>query len=130
LDEEVGAATRGLEKPTTDEIEESKLPEKIGTSYRAMYAHGMHFRIKFAEDDKVTTESGVSAVVWRRNRARAQNRGGHLESAKYVDWIEEILELDYHSHCCVLLVCSWIPVGARILIFFALDFKLVLKPEV
>jgi hypothetical protein len=29
---------------------------------------------------------------------------------EYVGWIEEILELDYRNHCCIVFVCSWIPV--------------------
>jgi hypothetical protein len=28
---------------------------------------------------------------------------------EYAGWIEEILELNYRSHCCIVLLCSWIP---------------------
>ena len=28
---------------------------------------------------------------------------------EYVGWIEEILELNYQSHCCIILLCLWIP---------------------
>jgi hypothetical protein len=28
---------------------------------------------------------------------------------EYVGWFEETLELDYRSHCCIVLFCSWIP---------------------
>jgi hypothetical protein len=52
-----------VEKPTQEELEESTLPEKVATSYRAMYAHGMHLRIRSAEEEKVTCDSGVAAAV-------------------------------------------------------------------
>jgi hypothetical protein len=42
-------------------------------------------------------------------RSEGSWRVGELEGMKYVGWIEEILELDYKSHCCIVLLCSWIP---------------------
>jgi hypothetical protein len=32
-----------------------------------------------------------------------------FEIVEYVGWIEEILELTYRNHCCIVLVYSWIP---------------------
>jgi hypothetical protein len=103
LQEEVEAAANSTEKPLANEFEESKPPEQVATSYRAMYAHGMYFRIKSAEDDKVTCDSGVAAAIWRRNRGHRVNRPWELESREFVGWIEEILEVDYHNHCCIVL---------------------------
>jgi hypothetical protein len=109
LQEEVATAANSTEKPIYDEFKESKLPEHVATSYRAMCAHGMHLRIKSAEDDKVTCDNGVAAAILRRNRGRRVSRPWELESREFVGWIEEILELDYRSHSCIVLVCSWIP---------------------
>lgn len=97
-----------LDKPTKDEFEESRLLEKVATAYRAMYAHGMHLQIKSVEEEKVTIDSRVVATMWHRNRGKAVNKVGHLETVNYIGWIEEILELDYRSQCCIVLVCSWI----------------------
>jgi hypothetical protein len=63
LQEKVGKAANTTNKPSEDEFEESRLPEKVGTTYRAMYVHGMHLRVKSAEDKKVTCDSGVAAGV-------------------------------------------------------------------
>ena len=45
LQEEVGKAMQTDDKPTNDVFQASKLPERMATGYRAMYAHGMHLRI-------------------------------------------------------------------------------------
>jgi hypothetical protein len=65
--------------------------------------------IKFAKDEKVTCDTKVATLVWRRNRGWAADMAGLLESADFVGWIEEILELDYRNHCCIVFICSWIP---------------------
>ena len=109
LEEEVGKAAQTNDKPTEDVINGSRLPERMATGYRAMYAHGMHLRIREAEQDKVTSDSGVAAAVSERRRRRDNEVVDEIDTAEYVGWIEEILELNYRSHCCVVLVCSFIP---------------------
>ena len=86
--------------------EASRLPGKVAIGYRAMYIHSMHVRIREVEEDKVTCNSGVAVAVWERRRSREGNSRDELDTAKYVGWVEEILELNYYSHCCVVLVCS------------------------
>ena len=108
LQQEVGAAADSVVKPSAEEVEESRLPENVAIAYRAMYAHGMHLRIRTAEEEKVTCDSAVAAAVLRRNRGRSSGRGGQLQKQKYVGWVEEIMELDYRNHYYVVLVCSWI----------------------
>jgi hypothetical protein len=63
LEEEVSTAANSSEKPSNEEFEESRLPEQIGIAYRAMYAHGMHLRVRSAEEEKVTFDSGVASAV-------------------------------------------------------------------
>ena len=110
LKEEVGNAYNNSdEKPSVDVYESSRLPEVIATGYRAMYAHGMHLRIQGAEVEKVTCDSGVAAAVLERRRSRNAETVDDVISAEYVGWIQEILELNYRSHCCIVLLCSWIP---------------------
>jgi hypothetical protein len=89
--------------------EASRLPEEVATGYRAMYAHGIHLRIRETKRDKVTSDSGVAAAVSTHSRSRNVNYTEDLVTTEFVGWVEEILELNYRSHCCIVLVCSWIP---------------------
>ena len=95
---EVQQAIGGPNEPPLDVIEALKLPERGATSYRAMYTHGMHFRVQSAENDKVTCDSGVAASVVCRTVGRLGNESQHWGSHEYVGSIEEILELNYRSH--------------------------------
>jgi hypothetical protein len=106
---EVGEIAGGPNEQDTDVMEASKFPEIVATAYRAMYAHGMHLRIKTTEEEKLCCDSALAASVWRRNRAIEGSHSGSLESMEYVGWIKEILELNYWSRYCIVLLCSWIP---------------------
>jgi hypothetical protein len=66
---EVGEVVGGPNELDTDVMEASKLPEIVAIAYRAMYAHGMHLRIKTSEEEKLCCDSAIVASVWRRNRA-------------------------------------------------------------
>ena len=112
LKDEVEKANNSNEKPSLDVYNASRLPKTMAIGYRAMYAHGMHLRIRGAEEDKVTRDSGVAAAVWERRRSRNIECEDDLFTSEYVGWVEEIIELNYSSHCCVVLLCSWIP-GAQ-----------------
>jgi hypothetical protein len=96
------------EKPTNDQLQASKLLERVATTYRAMFAKGMHLRVRSAEEEKVTCDSGVASSIFRPGSGRGRDNFTSFEAAEYIGWIEEILELEYHIHCCVVLVCSWV----------------------
>jgi hypothetical protein len=83
------------------------LPKVRATGYCHMYAHGMHFHIRDVEEEKITCDSVIAASVWRRTR-RDFKESREMETVQYVGWIQEILELDYRSHCCIVLLCSWV----------------------
>jgi hypothetical protein len=68
----------------------------------------MHLRIRGAEEDKVTCDNGVATAVWKRKRSRDRNTMNELDTAEYVGWVEEIIELNYRSHYCIVVLCSWI----------------------
>jgi hypothetical protein len=80
----VEEVANSVDKPSQEEVEESKLPEKMGTAYRVMYVHGMHMRIRSAEEEKVTCDSGVATAVLRRSKGRASERSGEVEKMEYV----------------------------------------------
>jgi hypothetical protein len=73
-----------------------------------MYAQGMHLRVRSAEEEKVTCDSGIAASVSRGTSGRSRGNPACFQAHEYIGWIEEIVELDYRSHCCAVLVCSWV----------------------
>jgi hypothetical protein len=93
------------EKPSNDQFQASKLPEQQTTGYKAMYVWGNHFRVRSVEKEKVTCDSGIASNVLRAWRGRGTGNQRLFEPAEYIGWIEEILELEYRSHCCIVLVC-------------------------
>ena len=109
LRNEVSATAESLFKPSADVVQASHLPKICATRYKHMYAQGMHFRIKDAEEDKVTCDSAVVASVSKKITRRESVNLGKIETVEYVGWIQEILELNYRSHCCIVLLCSWVP---------------------
>jgi hypothetical protein len=104
----ISDSTESDDKPSANQVEASKLPEQQATAYRAMYARGMHLRVRSAEEEKVTCDSEIASSIFRAARGRGNENPGYFEAAEYIGWIEEILELEYRSHCCVVLVCSWV----------------------
>ena len=73
-----------------------------------MYAWGNHFKVRSDEKEKVTYNSGIASNILKACRRRGSRNPGLFETTKYIGWIEEILELEYQSHCCIVLVCSWV----------------------
>jgi hypothetical protein len=71
-----------------------------------MYAHRMHLIIYTMEEEKVTCNSAVASTVFKRDRPDGTFQLGSIETKEYVGWIQEILELNYQLHYCIVLVCS------------------------
>jgi hypothetical protein len=80
-----------------------RLPKKKATSFRSMWAHGMHIRIRTVEVNNVTRDCGVAATFERQD---PEGEFGDVVNIEYIGTVEEILELDYRSHCCLVLVCD------------------------
>jgi hypothetical protein len=108
LQRAVATACDSSSKPSEDVIQASKLPESRATAYRAMYANGMHLMIRTAEEDKVTCDSAIAAVVWKRVQGTNNDDGAPLDKMEYVGSVEEILELNYRTNCVIVLICSWV----------------------
>jgi hypothetical protein len=73
-----------------------------------MYARGMHPRVQSTEEENVTCDSRIASSDLRDAHGRGNENPGLFEATEYIGWIEEILELEYRSHYCVVLVCSWV----------------------
>jgi hypothetical protein len=63
LQEAVAIVSESGDKPSEDIIEASKLPDIRTTGYHAMYANGMHLRIRTTEEEKITCDSAVASAV-------------------------------------------------------------------
>jgi hypothetical protein len=74
----------------------------------------MHLRVRTTEEEKVTCDSGIAASISRACTRRGRGNPVCFQPAEYIKWIEEIVELDYQSHCCVVLVCSWVRAVAEL----------------
>jgi hypothetical protein len=97
-------ATGTMDRSYVDVSEASQLPEMVATDFCYMYAHGMHFRIRNAKEEKVTCDSTLASSMWRRKPKRIFQESGEMETMDYIGWIEEILELNYRSHYCIVLL--------------------------
>jgi len=91
-----------------DVVDTARGPLDVATSYKSMYAFGNHFRVRSAECSLKTFDSGVAATF--EQVCRNGIHDGHQVDAnvEYVGHIEEILELNYRSHCVVVLVCDFV----------------------
>jgi hypothetical protein len=107
-------AANNAEKPSEEEVEESRLLERVGTAYCAMYAHGMHLRIKSTEVEKVTCDSGVASTVTRQSRARVVNKTVQFKTAEYVGNLSRPhpkVVRDEYGFVVGNFVCTVMPLG-------------------
>jgi len=88
-------------------------PSDMAKSYRSMYAFGNHIRVRSAEAQLTTVDSGVAATF--RQLCRAGMRDTNLRAAEleYVGWVEEILAMDYGHFEVVVLFCNWVVANTR-----------------
>ena len=77
-------------------------PSRDAKGYRSMYAYGNHIRVRGAEQDLSTCDSGVAATFLQS--CRSNMRTANLE---YVGWVEEIISVDYGKFEVVVLYCTW-----------------------
>jgi hypothetical protein len=105
LSREVTLAVNRSERVQIEVQDAARLPERKAMSFRSMWAHGMHIRIRTAEVNNVTSDCGIAATFERQD---PEGEFGDVVNIEYVGTVEEILELDYRSHCCLVLVCDWV----------------------
>ena len=48
-------------------------------------------------------------MIWERSGSRNIESVDEVFTTEYIGWVEEIIELNYRNHCCVVLFCYWIP---------------------
>lgn len=88
-------------------------PKREAKGYKAMYAYGNHVRVRGAETDMSTCDSGVSATFLQSCRASSSDRNMRTVSLEYVGWVDEIISVDYGKFEVVVLYCTWAQANKR-----------------
>jgi len=73
-----------------------------------MYSHGMYLRIRSSKAGLITRDLCVVASFSQQLRWGICNGRPIERTNNYVDYIEEMLELDYRNHYTTVLVCDWV----------------------
>ena len=102
-DEEVPQDVRALMLPPSDVVK----------SYRSMYAYGHALRVRSAETQLTTADSGVAATFRQLCRAGTKDTNLRAAELEYVGWVEEILSVDYGQFEVVVLYCNWVVANMR-----------------
>jgi hypothetical protein len=106
------AVVRAIEGGTEEVPEDVKAlmlpPSDQAKSYRSMYAFGNHIRVRSAEAQWTTMDSGVAATFRQLCRAGLKDTNLKAAELEYVGWIEEILAVDYGHFEVVVLYCNWV----------------------
>ena len=106
------AVIRAIEDGTEEVPQDVKAlmlpPSDQAKSYRSMYAFGNHIRVRSAEAQLTTMDSGVAATFRQLCRAGLKDTNLKAAELEYVGWVEEILSVDYGHFEVVVLYCNWV----------------------
>lgn len=98
-------ADDSAESPEEDVIRLSSPPSQRASRYRSMWAFGNHLRVRSAETELRTCDSGVAATFLRPCRSGVRDRNPVLARIEYVGNVEEILEVNYGGLFVTVLAC-------------------------
>jgi hypothetical protein len=68
----VAIAAKGPNPPSVDVMKVSNLLETMAIGYRAIYAHGMHLKMRVAKLLKVTCDNGVASGCIHNSRSQTK----------------------------------------------------------
>ena len=88
-------------------------PRREAKGYKAMYAYGNHIRVRSAEVDMSTCDSGVAATFLQSCRSSSSDRNMRTANLEYVGWVDEIISVDYGKFEVVVLYCTWAQANKR-----------------
>ena len=97
--------------PTVDAL--SSLPNQTAMRYRSMSGYGYHYRVRSAEEQMKTMDSGIAATFLRECRSGPRDRNPVVAPIEYVGYLEEIIELDYTTFRPVVLIGTWVKANYR-----------------
>jgi hypothetical protein len=78
-----------------------------------MYAYGNHIRVRRAEADLNTCDSGIAAMFSQDYRASVTNRNMRSANLEYIGWVEEIIGIDYGKFELLVLYFTWVKANMR-----------------
>ena len=106
------AVLRAIEEGTEEVKEDVRAlmlpPSDVAKSYRSMYAFGNHVRVRSAQAQLTTMDSGVAATFRQLCRSGVKDTNPKSADLEYVGWVEEILSVDYGHFEVVVLYCNWV----------------------
>ena len=82
-------------------------PSCEAKSYRIIYAYGNHIRVRSAEVELPTSDSGIAAMFSQACHANMKDQNHTVANVEYVGWVEEIIGVDYGKFELLLLFCKW-----------------------
>jgi hypothetical protein len=85
------------------------------TSYRAMYTYGNHIRLKSVKANLVIVHFRIVLAFITMCKSSQQVNNPIKVELEYVEWVEEILELDYGARCVIVLFCNWVKANYKML---------------
>ena len=88
-------------------------PRREAKGYKAMYAYGNHIRVRGAEADMSTCDSGVAATFLQSCRSSSSDKNMRTANLEYVGWVDEIISVDYGKFEVVVLYCTWAQANKR-----------------
>jgi hypothetical protein len=88
-------------------------PRREAKGYKAMYAYGNPIRVRSAEVDMSTCDSGVAATFLQSCRSSSSDRNMRIANLEYVGWVDEIISVDYGKFEVVVLYCTWAQANKR-----------------
>ena len=91
----------------------AKYPLKMARKYRGLYAYGYKLRVRSAELNLKTCDSGIAATFVRPCRFGLRDRNPVMAALEYVGHLEEIIELDYIEFRQTVLIGTWVKANYR-----------------
>ncbi len=83
-------------------------PSDIAIAYHSMYAFGNHLQVASAKLHLSTLDLRVAATFQQECCSHSNDQNPIMASLEYVEWIEEILKLDYGKFQIVIFLCNWV----------------------
>ena len=100
---EVSRAKTVGEAIDEDLLDLSLPPSSQDISYRSMYAFRNHIRVRSAEGNLTTGNSGVVTTFFQNFRSNVHAKNFKAADLEYVGWMKKILAVDYDQYELVVL---------------------------
>lgn len=91
----------------------SKYPSRSAKKFRSVFAHGYRYRVRSAELNLKTRDSGIAATFERECRFGLRDPNPIMAAVEYVGHLDEIVELDYSIVKQVIMIGTWVRANYR-----------------